>query len=289
MVQKCFCVFVFVSTVLWNVVPVAADIVSVVANGPNANIETISQVVISVTDGTGTNLVTQNVSVTGTTQGVSSAILQSITTTAGVLDSFNPVTPTIANSTFPTSGALGIQVLTPSQAVGVTDSNFLSALAETHANGDLVNYLRVDGGSFTPQWDILYGEAVNSNDFLVFEERNGNTTFTVEPLDINGDPIAGSDTLSFNSASYQWSIGLSNSLDPNGSQPQVLGVVDFDLFGTSTPIGGFRINDTGNADFKFFIGTLAVPEPGSAVVIALLGLCGLRRRRLSSVDGELDR
>lgn len=281
MLQKYLCVFAFVLPVLWNTVPVAADLINVVANGPNANVETISQVVINVTDGSGTNLVTQNVPVTGSTQGASSAILQSITTTAGVLDSFDPVTPAIANDTFPTSGAPGIQVLTPTGAVDVTDGNFLATLAETHANGDLVNYLRVDGGSFTPQWDILYGQAVNSDDFLVFEERDGNTTFTVEPLDINGDPIAGSDTLSFDSASYQWSIGLSNALDPNGSQPQVLGVLDFDLFGTSTPIGGFRINDTGNADFKFFIGTLAIPEPGSGVVIALLSLCGLRRRRRS--------
>lgn len=257
------------------------DTVNIVATGPNANIETITQVVMMVDDGTGATLVTQNAPASGATAEADSAILQSITTSSATLNSFNPTVPTVTNDTFPAGSAPGIQVLENGAEVGVDDTGFISSLEQMHANGDLMNYLRVDGGNFTPQWDIQYSLPISSNDYLVVEERNGNTTFTVEALDINGTLIADSDLLAFSGSSYQWSIGLANTADPNNSQPQVLSVIDFDLFGTSTPIYGFRINDTGNADFKFFVAT-AVPEPSSAVALAIFAMTfGCRRRRRS--------
>lgn len=60
-----------------------------------------------------------------------------------------------------------------------------------HSNADLMNYIRVDGGNFTPQWDIQYASPINDNDYLIVEERDGKTTFTVEVLDVNGDVIDG--------------------------------------------------------------------------------------------------
>jgi hypothetical protein len=234
---------------------------------------------MQVDDATGSNLIVQNTPATGS-QEADSAILQSITTSTTTINAFTPTVPTVTNDTFPAS-ASGIQVLENGAAVGVSDTDFISSLEQMHANGDLMNYLRVDGGNFTPQWDIQYSLPISSNDYLVVEERNGNTTFTVEALDINGDLISAADSLAFSGSSYQWSIGLANSADPNSDQPQVLSVIDFDLFNTSTPIYGFRINDTGNADFKFFVAT-AVPEPSSAAWLAMFAIaCVSRRRRRS--------
>lgn len=254
------------------------NVVDIIATGPNANVQTISQVVLNVNGG----VETQNTPATGATVGVTSATLQSLTIGAGVLDNFDFATPTIvSNGTnfFPTSGQPNIEVLTPTGPIGIEDSDFLAELAQTYTNGDLVNYLRVDGTNLQPSWDVIYNEVLNTNDFLIFEERNGNTTFTIDVLDDTGNLIADANTLSFDGNSYQWSIGYSNIDDPFGAQPQVLGVIDFDLFGTSTPIGGFRVNNTGNADFKFFVGSLAIPEPGTGGSILLISLLGWARRR----------
>ena len=216
--------------------------------------------------------------------GVTSATLQSLTIGAGVLDNFDFATPTIvSNGTnfFPTSGQPNIEVLTSTGPVGIggNNSTFLDALAQTYTNGDLVNHLRVDGTNLQPSWDVIYNEALNTDDYLIFEERDGNTTFTIDVLDEAGNLIAGANTLSFDGNSYQWSIGYSNEDDPNGAQSQVLGVIEFDLFNTSTPIGGFRVNNTGNADFKFFVGGVAIPEPGTGGSIFLISLLGWARRR----------
>lgn len=145
-----------------------------------------------------------------------------------------------------------------------------------------MQYLRVDGLPNSvpdPMWDFNYGGATfDSTNYLIVEERDGNTTFLVEPLDASGNIIAGSDTLSFQDGSYEWDIGYQNSLDPNNSsQTQEISVLSFDLFNTSTPIGGFRITNTGNADFKFFIGTSA-PEPSSLILLLLSSFTGLRYR-----------
>ena len=214
--------------------------------------------------------------------GVTSATLQSLTIGAGVLDNFDFATPTIvSNGTnfFPTSGQPNIEVLTSTEPVGIEDSDFLAELAQTYTNGNLVNHLRVDGTDLEPSWDVIYNEALNTDNYLIFEERDGNTTFTIDVLDEAGNLIAGANTLSFDGNSYQWSIGYSNINDPNGAQSQVLGVIEFDLFNTSTPIGGFRVNNTGNADFKFFVGGVAIPEPGTGGSIFLISLLGWARRR----------
>lgn len=261
---------------------VFADIVDVIANGAGANVETISQIVLDVDSGTGSITQIQNVPISGPTQTANSAFLRSITLSSGVLTQFNPSVPTVTNHSFP-STASGIQVMQDGVAIGVGDPEFLETLAQVHSNGDLLNYLRVDGGDFTPQWDIQYDVPIEVDDYLVVEERDGNTTFTVEALDSNGGLIADADLLSFDGNSYQWSIGLANAADPFSDQPQVLSVLSLDLFSTTTPIQGFRISNTGNADFKFFVAS-AIPEPGSLGLLSVLSLSILlRRRRLPSL------
>ena len=126
------------------------NVVDIIATGPNANVQTISQVVLNVDDGMTTFVDTQNAPAPGATVGVTSATLQSLTIGAGVLDNFDFATPTIvSNGTnfFPTSGQPNIEVLTSTGPVGIggNNSTFLDALAQTYTNGDLVNHLRVDG------------------------------------------------------------------------------------------------------------------------------------------------
>jgi hypothetical protein len=258
---------------------VQADLIDIVATGPGANVETISQVVMDVTTTAGTNLVIQNTPDLSASKEASSAMLRSVTTSNIVLDQFNPLTPTIHNETFPASAG-NIEVFTPSAAVNVADANFFDELANMHSTGDLMQYLRVDSTTVEPMWDIRYGATFSSNDYLIVEERNGNTTFTIEALDQLGNTIAGSDILSFDASSYQWDIGYANALDPFSNQSQVMSVLSFDLFNTSTPIGGFRIHDTGRADFKFFIGSssTAAPEPSALSLAAFLAFASIGRR-----------
>lgn len=257
---------------------VNANIVDIVASGPNGNVATISQVVLDVTTTAGGGIVTQNTP-SNLNLEATRAVLESINTSAGRLVAFNADTPTIQNPNFPNASA-NIEVFNNGGATNVASPDFLDALAGIHSSGDLVEYLRVDGTNFTPGWDIVYGTTFDPSNFLVVEERNGNTTFTVEPLDVAGQSIAGANTLSFDNNSYQWDIGYANALDPNSNQSQVLSVLSFDLFDTTTPIGGFRILNTGNADFKFFIAT-AAPEPSSLALLAFSGVIGVFRRRRS--------
>ena len=263
----------------------SAALVTVQATGANRNVEPLLQIVMSVDQGGGyfSDVVTGSRT---TNADAESVLLNSITTTSGLfLNDFSTITPTVSNSNFPPSGSR-IEIYTPRNRVNVADANFLDELANVHATGDLMQYLRVDGFNGTdPMWDLTYGGATfNSSNYLIVEERDGNTTFEVEPLDMNGNSIAGSDTLAFQDGSYEWDIGYQNALDPNtASQTQEISVLSFDLFNTVTPIGGFRITNTGNADFKFFVGTNAavtgVPEPSSLVLILLCSTAGLNYRR----------
>ncbi len=99
------------------------------------------------------------------------------------------------------------------------------------------------------------------------------------PLDANGNLIPGSNSLAFQNGSYEWDIGYQNVLDPNNNQQtQEISVLSFDLFDTLTPIGGFRVTNTGNADFKFFVGT-AAPEPSSLILLLMGSITGIGYRR----------
>lgn len=263
----------------------AADVnVNADESSSGFNTEIISQLILEVTDADKNTFIdTQNAPAT-TDSLASSALLQSITLDSGVaLVSFDPLTPAI--SSFTTSGSVTVNIFTPTTTIPEGDTGFSDALADTHSNADIMNYISVDGSSGLASWDLLYDSQVGlgSSDYLIVEERDGNTSFNVTPLDLNGTPIAGSNTLFFDDfsagSSYQWDTGLQNVLDSaSDNQTQQMTVLSLDLFNTgSTPIGGFAIENTGRADIKFFIGS--IPEPSTALLSALALPSLLIRRR----------
>lgn len=139
---------------------------------------------------------------------------------------------------------------------------FRLAALDTISNSNLNNYIFYDGiqpsapPSGTPDFDIIYQVPFLPDDYILVQERNGNTFFELTPLDVNGDPIAGANTLRFDSQ-YDWNTGYANSSYQSG-QPYEFSVTLASNFfvGTSVtpqPVYGFRIDNDGQADVKFFL------------------------------------
>lgn len=256
-----------------------ADIIDIVSG---SNTATIAQVVVNVVDLDNNSFVsTQNAPINTGAILAKTAFLDSITLSdSTVLSNFSFLTPTIINADFPNSGA--IEVFSNGSAIGVNDTGFLSALGSVHSNGDLASYIRVDGSSGNSAWDLDYSQAIDTSGYFIVEERNGNTNFSLTALDVNGDVIG--DTLRFDAPSYQWDTSIKHYLDPNNNdQTQELSVIDLSLFNTSADVYGFRVVNTGNADFKFsFASTTAVPEPVSLFLpmAAILAISMRRKRRI---------
>lgn len=187
------------------------------------------------------------------------------------LDFFNALGSFVTNNNF-TAAAKGVGVYNE----GVKTEVKNGVVAWEEAMQDMVNsrnalhYLYYDGVSGIPSgddFDILFKKALTDDDHLVVSERFGNTFFTVTPLDINGNPITSARKLRFGfvqgpnngggsttgngSRKYDWNIGY-GSAGQNGSQPQYFSVVDVELFNSTSPIYGFRIDNNGEADVKFY-------------------------------------
>ena len=258
--------------------------VSAVVVTAGANTETITQVVVNI-DNDAVNT-TFNASQTAATNAIGTAALQSISLSDGTtLNQFDRYQATVSNFNADLAGVietLNSSSTPPTSQFSNTDPNtdFLNELAEVHSNGDIANYIRVDGASSNVSWSVQFDDTVgfDLSDRLVVQERDGNTNFTLTALDLNGNVIAGADVLEFNGGSYQFDSGISNTNDPFSGQSQVLSVIDLSLFNTTEAVGGFTIDNTGNADIKVFIGT--IPEP-SSTLLAGLGMLTLtfRRRR----------
>jgi len=99
-------------------------------------------------------------------------------------------------------------------------------------------------------FDVSFSPLTN-DDYLVVMERFGNSTFDLRPLDANGELIPGGNRLVFRA--YSWNTGHAPSDQPG--QAMFFSVIDIEKFGVDTDlnsISGFRVNDDGGADFKFF-------------------------------------
>ena len=274
------CLIVWLLVVLCLPSDAAGDIVDIEFG---VNTAVVTQIIIDVVDedDNAFTLTQNNPATSGAIRAKTANLRQIALADGSILDNFSFLVPSIADSSFPTSGVVEVFSGGTSHVSG--SAGFLSGLAQMHSNGDLASYVRVDFTSTDSLWKLQYGQAIDSSGFFVVEERNGNTDFSISALDINGNQIG--DTLAFDAPSYQWDTSIKNHLDPiSDVQTQELSVVDMSLFNTSAPIHGFSIVNSGNADFKFFFANAsfsAVPEPGVLTILMLsaLGLCSTRQRR----------
>lgn len=182
---------------------------------------------------------------------------------------------------------------------------FTSALAVTTSNFDLRNFTYYDYLSPSPptlgvpDYDILYTKAMNFDDFILVSERNGNTFFKVTPLQADGTPYVGANTLLFGGNGgnpytvYNWNSGYA-AANNNSDQAQAFSVASVGKFFEGTgvipgPVYGFRIDNDGEADTKIVIISdnpfddnplRPIPEPSSAMALAagVLGLLVRKRR-----------
>ena len=170
----------------------------------------------------------------------------------------------VRNNNF-TSTTSGVGVYRQGVLIDSDDvESFETALDETVNNADLVQFLYYDGQSNVPEnedFDIFFAKGIIAGNYVAVGERNGNTDFSITPLDADGNVIANSETILFGEISgtnsgngtnlYDWDIGYSP--DNYAGQSMNYTIIEANLFnmGTET-IFGFRIDNNGNADVKFF-------------------------------------
>ncbi|MGY6649046.1 SdrD B-like domain-containing protein [Wenyingzhuangia sp. IMCC45574] len=185
--------------------------------------------------------------------------------TVKTLDFFNSNGAFLGGNNF-TNSTTGVGVYDEGVETLISDgvAAWEEAIQDVVTNRNALSYMFYDGSSNTPtgdDFDIYWSKALTNDDYLVVSERNGNTFFRIVPLDINGDPITTARELRFGhqigtaspngNKKYDWNIGY-GSAGRWDTQPQYFSVVDVDLFNTSQPIYGFRIDNNGDADVKFY-------------------------------------
>ncbi|MEM9481500.1 MAG: hypothetical protein AAGA58_17760, partial [Verrucomicrobiota bacterium] len=135
-------------------------------------------------------------------------------------------------------------------------SNFTDAVTNVLATHDIMDYM--DYGFLFPEeltdhdFDLEFEYPLYNGDYVIVMERFGNTFFDLVPLGDNGEPIPGSKRLGFD-APYRWYTGYAPGA--HGGQPIAFTVAKIDRFGINTldtPIHGFRVDNDGAADVKFF-------------------------------------
>ncbi len=185
------------------------------------------------------------------------------------LDFFNSLGSYVTNSNM-TSANQGIGVYNEGTEILTSPSivAWEEAMQDMVNSRNALNYLFYDGSSSNPatppagdDFDILWKKALTNDDYLVVSERDGNTNFVIVPLGINGNPITSARSLRFGfvdgtssgngSKKYDWNIGYGSD-GRFAHQGQMFSVVDVSLFNTSQPIYGFRIDNNGQADVKFY-------------------------------------
>ncbi len=199
---------------------------------------------------------------------------------------------------------------------------FQAQLIASTQNNDITNYIYYDGPSAGttvsgPDFDILFTKGLEVNDAVLIQERNGNTFFTLQPIGADGNVIADANTLVFGSINgdaapvvadangdtntrYDWNTGFgvgANTTSAVGNQPMAFTVASVEQFFVGTTVSlidqivyGFRIDNNGNADVKFFPlsedtfennpNNPQIPEPAAAGLFGgLLVILAAYRRR----------
>jgi len=202
-----------------------------------------------------------------------------------------------------TSDTTGVGVFKNGSNVDTSDlAAFEGALTGITQDADLMNYVYYDGtsglpGDSTADYDLLFRYSLQPTDYVLVSERWGNTFFELQPLGADGELIAGANTLRFGGdggsaySAYDWNSGYASD-SYFTFQAQAFTVVSTEKFfegtGLTGEVYGFRIDNDGDADVKFFglsdetftnnPENPLVPEPSSALLI-LVGFVGVTMRR----------
>ena len=184
-------------------------------------------------------------------------------TSLSILDSSTPKTLSVANlsggtvsnvtvSTAATNFGVHLNGTTTSlSSSGLTD--FQTSAAQIATNTNLNHYIFDDRGEGEPdatgEYDLRFNYALTTEDFIVCQERFGNSHIQLQALDATGNVIAGSRTVQVR-GTHDWNTGYASGSYIN-TQPYFLTVIRHGLFGTPSPIFGFRLSING-ADCKFF-------------------------------------
>lgn len=146
--------------------------------------------------------------------------------------------------------------------VGHRQEGFFANLEEVVSTADLRSYWSIgaqpsiaSGDRFV---DLHY--PFPSTGYIMFSERNGNSSIDFVPLGLDGRPIPGATTVQIRG--YQWDTGVNHAVD-NPSQKQWLVVFSASLFNTLQPVAGVRVVSINEPDGKlvFFIGEIsAAPD-----------------------------
>ncbi len=152
-------------------------------------------------------------------------------------------------------------------SLGHTAPEFLQGLVEVVSTADLRSYWSIDAQPSIPRdesfMDLKY--PFPSSGYIMFSERNGNSSIDFLPLGIDGRPIPGATTVQIRG--YQWDTGVNHATD-NPGQKQWLVVFSASLFNTFQPIAGVRVVSINEPDGKlvFFVGNIsAAPDQAGPV------------------------
>ena len=161
-----------------------------------------------------------------------------------------------------------VEIIRSNQAtLGHTDPEFLSNLVEVVSTADLRSYWSIGSQPSIPTnesfVDLKY--PFPSSGYIMFSERNGNSSIDFIPLGVDGRPIRGATTVQIRG--YQWDTGINHVTD-NPSQKQWLVVFSASLFNTLQPVTGVRIVSINEPDGKlvFFVGNIsAAPDQAGPI------------------------
>lgn len=221
------------------------------------------------------NLLVQNVSSNNGSYQTHDVILKSVEVndngTTKTLSFFN-LGGTVTNNNFQ-SNTNGVGVYKDGNITPASNTAaFETAIDDMCSDSSLLHMLVYDRTSNIPNgndFDINWQRGLTNDDFIVLGERNGNSFFTIIPLDQDGNIIAGADYIQFRSR-YDWNTGFAPS--NVNDQPMHLSVVKVDQFNTNVPVHGFRIDNNGEADIRFFMmgDNTFDDNPGSSLPIELV-------------------
>jgi uncharacterized repeat protein (TIGR01451 family)/gliding motility-associated-like protein len=153
-------------------------------------------------------------------------------------------------------------------SLGHMSPEFLEGMEEVVSTADLRSYWSIEAQPSIPRnesfIDLRY--PFPSSGYIMFSERNGNSSIDFIPLGIDGRPIPGATTVQIRG--YQWNTGVNHSTD-NPGQKQWLVVFSASLFNTFQPISGVRIVSINEPDGKlvFFVGKIsAAPDQAGPIL-----------------------